>query len=406
MLITLFIIFICYLVPIGMAFTPKIFGDISLIWIVFYLLVLVFIIQYAIKSDIKFFNKWILILIVYSLIVFASVSWTNHYFYDLHTIERLFARFIAPLVIAIIALYLFRQKENVHMYIKYLMIAAFILSLTGICQMFFGGATADEEFRSSATFMNPNGLAIFLVLTIPSIIYGIEKKIMPKSFGWMVIASVIAGIICTVSRKGIITMAIAFLIYYILKKQFKRVALLGVVFAFLVVIVSGYTIIAQRFTQEQLHRQFEGKANMTFTGLKMFKKHPIIGLGYEGYYENFGKYFPHSGIKKYDAHNIFITALANYGVLGFIPFMAIFCHPLILSARTLRRSDIGHNEEHSKDMAVICISSILPFMISGYFAGGLFRDWSIIFILYTQITLVLSAKNYSNFKSNGAKQST
>jgi O-antigen ligase len=389
----------------GMAFIPKIFGDISLIWIVFYLLVLVFIIQYAINSDIKFFNKWILILIVYSLIVFASVSWTNHYFYDLHTIERFFARFIAPLVIAIIALYLFRQKENVHIYIKYLMIAAFILSLTGICQMFFGGATVDEEFRSSAMFMNPNGLAIFLVLTIPSIIYGIEKKIMPKSFGWIVIASVIAGIICTVSRKGIITMLIAFLIYYILKKQFKKVVLLGVVFAFLVVIVSGYSIITQRFTQEQLHRHFEGKANMAITGLKMFKKHPIIGLGYEGYYENFGKYFPNLGRKKYDAHNIYIAELANRGLLGFIPFISIFLYPLIISAKTLRQKNTMVDVKYPKDMAVICISSIIPFMMSAYFAGGLFRLWSISFILYTQITLVLSAENYSNFKSNEAKQS-
>ena len=56
------------------------------------------------------------------------------------------------------------------------------------------------------------------------------------------------------------------------------------------------------------------------------------------------------------------------------------------------------NKEHSRDMAVICISSVVPFMLSAYFAGGLFAQWPLIFILYTNIALVLAAKNWQSFK--------
>lgn len=389
MLIRLFILFICYLPIVGLIF-PRISGiDIRSIWLLFYLLILVFMIYFAIRPNVKFLNKWALILGIYFFVVVVSVTWSN-YSYDISTLKGLFTTVFVPIAIAMVAMYLFEDTDKIRPYIKHIIIASFVLSLISICQMLLGHAAADEELRSAATLGNANGLAIFLVLTIPCLIYGTEKNIVPKVFGWIVIVSVIGGVICTVSRKGIVTMAIAFFLYYILKKQFKKVALLGIGLAFLAVTLSGYAVISHRFTQEVLQYNIKGKANMAYAGYKMFKTSPIIGLGYRGYYENFGKYFPHSRVKKYDAHNMFITALANYGLLGFIPFISIFLYPLIVSARILCQNSI--NKEHSRDMAVICISSILPFMISGYFAGGIFYGPVIVSLLYTHTDFVLSSE--------------
>ena len=392
MLIRLFILFVCYLPIVGLIF-PRISGiDIRSIWLLFYLLILIFMIYcFAIRPNFKFLNTWTLILGFYFLVVFVSVTWSN-YSYDIPTLKGLFTTVFVPIAIAMVAMYLFEDTDKVRLYIKHIIIASFILSLISICQMFFGVATPDEELRSAATLGNPNGLAIFLVLTIPCLIYGTEKNIVPKVFGWIVIASVIGGVICTVSRKGIVTMIIVFSLYYSFKKQFKKMVVLGVSFAVIVIILSGYAVISQRFTMEKLQYNIKGKANMAYAGWEMFKENPAIGLGYRGYYENFGKYFPHSWVRKYDAHNIFITALANYGLLGFIPFMGIFIYPLVVSARILRQNSTMVNKEHSKDMAVICVSCILPFMISGYFAGGLFYGPVIVSLLYTHTAFVLSSE--------------
>jgi len=128
---------------------------------------------------------------------------------------------------------------------------------------------------------------------------------------------------------------------------------------------------------------------MTAAGWKMFQTSPIIGLGYKGYYDNYGNYFPLAKKEKYDAHNIFISALSNYGVLGFIFFMGIFLYPLFTASKIFG-TQIPN--KFLKDMAVVCSSSIIPFMISGWFAGGVFYAsvfTSLLFsntvLMYTQI---------------------
>jgi hypothetical protein len=371
-----------------MPFVPKFLGEISLIWAVFYLLVLVFIVQASVRPGIKLMNAWTVILAFYLLVVLVSVSWANHYSYNLYTLERIYARFLAPLIIATISLNLFTMEDKVQTYIKNLMAAAFILSLIGIVQTLIHGPTNNEEFRAGAgTLENPNALAIFLVVAIPCILHALEKRIVPRILAWPAMICTIAGIICTVSRKGITTMAIVFILYFSLKKQFRKLALSVLVGVVLAVSLSSTSLISQRFTAKSINTNLRQKVIMASAGWQMFKEHPLIGMGYNGYYENFSRYLPNLGRKKYDAHNIYITELANRGLLGFIPFVSIFLYPLIVSIRRLHRSSPGHQ----KDMAVISIVSILPFMVSGFFAGGLFWAWFTIFVLYTHISFVFSA---------------
>lgn len=384
-----YIMFVCY-APILAVFFPNILGVINSEWLLFYLLLIAFMINIILKKKFSLGGKWILTLFAYTVVVFMSITWADNYSYDLYTLQRIFARVVSPLIIAFMAMNIFENKDNVYRYMKHIIIASLVLSLICIYQMTLGGGFADEKFRATATFMNPNGLAIFLVLTIPCLIYGMEKQFIPKKIGLLVAASVMGGVICTVSRKGIGTMILVFFLYCILKKQFKNLIVLGIICSVLLVCLSGYQVISHRFTQKEVHRHFEGKANMAYSGVKMFIKNPIIGLGYRGYYENFGKYVPHSVVKKCSAHNVFVTALADYGLFGFIPFMGIFIYPLVVAVKILRRKDTGINDQYLNNMAIICIISLIPFMISAYFAGGLFYRYEILFLLYTNISFSLS----------------
>jgi O-antigen ligase len=360
------------------------------------MLVLLFSINQAIsKKPIVPVNLWIGIITFFCIIEVSSVSWSVYYSYDIKTIERLFAQYIAPVVVTSIALNLFNSEKKYHEAIKYLLVSALFLAGLAVSQVFFSFQTlfspenVYETYRASATFRNANALAVFLVLTIPHMLYGISREVISKKIGWTSIAIIFVGIICTVSRKGIITAWIVLFLYFILKKDFKKIVRLGLATAVAIMIFSGYTLFSQRFTADKMETQVIGKHAMVMAGVDMFLKNPIIGSGYQGYSENFGKYFRRydfSDPKKFDSHNIFITVLVNYGLLGFFSFMWIFLYPLFISFRTLKRDSL----KYSKEVSTLCIVSIVPFIMNGFYSGGLLDFWPIMMMFYTNVVLLFS----------------
>jgi len=395
----LFVLLVCYL-PIVEKFLPGTdFGsgipDLGPVRICSYLLIVALMVDFALGRRIKVFYKWILILMSYSIIVFASVSWSN-YSYNSTTLPYLFDRVITPMIIAIIALNLFQNTTARNLYLKNILIASSVLALISIVQLILGGTMVLGEIRSAATFSNPNSLAIFLVLCIPCIIYASEKRMIPETIGWLIIALVAGGIVCTVSRKGMATAVLAVFIFYFLKKRFKKIMVFTICLLPLAIGIAGYQVVSDRFSSEVMEKNITGRTEMVLAGLDMFAKHPFFGLGYKGYYENFSKYFPYSNQEKYDAHNMYVTALTDQGMLGFIPFLVVFLYPLYVSSGIVRSDDKKLLNPELKDMAVICISSIIPFMLSGLFAGGLFYQHVVLFVLYANISMVLCCTKKSN----------
>ena len=285
---------------------------------------------------------------------------------------------------------LFQNEDNAKTYTRHITVAALILSLISILQMALAIMQGGTEFRTTGTLTNPNELAIILVLTIPCILYGKEIRIFPRVVEWVVLISVITGIICTVSRKGTITMMICFCLYSLLKKRYRNFFIAVISFIFIITGMFSLPIIAQRYEEEQLSVAFEEKWSYTLGGIKMFEENPIIGLGYNGYRDHFNEYFPFHKRKRYDAHNIFITALANYGLLGFLAFLYLFFHPLFISFKTWFRHGNTEKYLYATDMAIICMLSIIPFMISGWFAGGLFYKPIVVSLLYSNIALSMA----------------
>jgi O-antigen ligase len=120
-------------------------------------------------------------------------------------------------------------------------------------------------------------------------------------------------------------------------------------------------------------------------------------LGYKGYYENYGDYIGEYG-KKYDPHNIFVSALTDYGLVGFTLFMGIFLYPLLYSLKIILKERKEEGDNSLFDMAVICITSVIPLMLNGFFSGRLFFKPVILFILYTQISFVFQTGYLKSLK--------
>ena len=393
MVLIIFIVLVCY-VSIFNDFLPKTrFGsgipDIDAFRALSYLLVIGSTSHWAIKKDIRFFNRWLITLLAFYIIVFASVAWSN-FNYSAAILRQLFDTTFITFFIALVALNLFKKENNARLYIKNIIFTAFVLSIISVLQVVLGFLQGEIAMRATGTFTNPNKLAILLVLTIPCLLYAKEKFFIPKLFWWITTISVITGVIVTASRKGIITMFICFCLYSFLKKKYKQLAYILIAFIFLGVGISGFSMVSDRFEQTFFSKSLHAKWELTYAGLQMFAESPLYGLGFEVYREHYADYFPDRHRKKYSAHNMFITAAANFGVIGFIPFLSLFFIPLFASYKTIRNKN-KNNNEHSSDMAIICIASIIPFMINGWFADIFFSTINIS-LLFSNISLFLTVK--------------
>lgn len=392
----LLITLVCYM-PIlesilpGTNFGPGI-PDIGPVLLCTYLLMLAFTVQVAATRTVTLGNRWIAILAVFCLIVIASVSWSRYSFSGV-IVQEIFGNVLTPLFVTIVAINVFQERKNARFYVKHIIISAFILSLLSTIQMTGGllaGQHSIEALRSAGTLGNPNLLAIFLVLTIPCMLYALDTNLLSRQLLVIFLIFAVAGVLTTVSRKGIFTLMLSFLIFDLIRKRYRRIAITFILFSILAITFSQWSLFMERFGRDTVQGDVEGKWAMTVAGGKMFFRSPIRGFGYKGYYENFGAYFPESWKKKYDAHNIFITSLANYGLIGFIPFLSLFLYPLFSALHVLRGTTGLATSEHLRHMAVICVVSVIPYMLSGWFAGGLTYEPVISSLLYTNLALFLA----------------
>ncbi|MFX0199573.1 MAG: O-antigen ligase family protein [Candidatus Hodarchaeota archaeon] len=395
MLVWIYIILICYM-PLLDSFLPRTsFGpgipDLSFSRVFSYITILAFILQCCITSSIKINIKWIGLLLLFSMIEIASITWSPLRL-NLSIIQSFFDIIFIPFCIALVAMNVFDEQKNTNKFIHHIVLVGAILGMVSMFQFIRSVLAGMQAVRTTGTFENPNALAIFLVLIIPAALLGIEKGTIEKKIGLISLASIFSGIICTVSRKGLFTAALTICIYLWLKKRYKILVLVAIFIGGFAVFSSSIGHISQRFEADSLESAIDTKWNMVIAGLNMFKDSPIIGLGYEGYFENFSKYMPNPRYDKFDAHNIFITVLANYGILGTIPFLWLFLYPLSVSIKVLRRIKPGHPMAYLRDNAIFCIASVIPFLINGWFAGGLLRNTITISLLYSNIAVMVAVR--------------
>lgn len=387
--VTYLLIILLFYINLIESIFPRIMGTITMRWPVFYVMSLGFVLFWSVQSKKIIFDRWLGLVILFCLVVFLSISWSPHYSYDLDIIIRFMARYVAPAAIAIITANLISTEKHIGIYVSHFVIVSVILSIIAIVQsIFFPSSSVDTEegFRASATLGNPNILAMFLVLSVPSVLFCIDRKQLSQRLGYAILCCIGMGILGTASRKGIATFFLCVFLYYLLKFQWKKLATLFALAVLLAGIIFATASISPRFSDRILQREFKQKTNLAKTGLSMFTTSPLIGLGYQGYYENYGRYTKNIETKKYDAHNMYVTVLVDQGIIGFVPFFCIFICPLIRSINTWK-----NNKGIASDMAIVCITTIAPFMINGFYAGGAFITQSIMFVFFAQVSLCLNA---------------
>jgi len=384
----LFSSFVCYSTLVNMVF-PKVFGDISLAWLLFYLVLLVFIFRCLAQQKFKLGTAYFPVLFLYCLVVAASIFWTPYYGYDLFTLKRLFARLFVPAVVAVMAFNILEDARSRHQFIGHLLIAGCLFSLVAIYQQIFGGAALDEDrMRAAATFENPNGLAIYLVMTVSVALYSFKNEVFSKKILLLGLVVLVLGILCTGSRKGVITAGLTFFLFFWIFKKYNLLFIFSLLFVVFCTLFITYTNLSTRFSTDRMEYELSARFTVVPLGFRMLADHPLLGLGYDGFADNLQKYVPRAEEAR-KPHNEYIDHLVSYGLVGACPFFLLFLYPLGVFFKRLYCVDRQPEYAIQQDFAGVGVTAIIPFMISIWFAGGLFSYWPVMMVYFSLVTMAL-----------------
>lgn len=399
MLLFLYIMLVCYFPLIGnflpiisiVPGVPLIRLDRAILLIFFMTFPIIVSVRIAVDS-LK--NYWIISAILFALYVMLSVLWSDRTYTPV-TIRFIFDSLFVPVIIGMIGLSLFRIEQSFTILLINYVVICLVLSMISCYQSLFPPQavvrTLDElelsGIRASGTLGNPNLLAIFLVLGIPSALYLKDRRCFGNKAISIILAVIVAGLGATMSRKGALSAILSPVIYlFFTKRRRKAFIALCIGGGLLAVVFISTSWFSKRISADAIQNQLAGRVTMASIGLKMFYQSPIIGKGFGGYQDNFLKYNRDSD-KAYSAHNIYAEALADYGLIGFSLLAACFLLPLHRATVLFRKSHIATTDpEHSRGNGALLLAVIIPVMFFSYFAGSFLYEPRFFSVLYAYIS--------------------
>lgn len=219
-------------------------------------------------------------------------------------------------------------------------ISGFLVALYGLGQHYGGIPIAPkikleipQMDRIMSTFGNPIFFAVFLVATIPMVLYAAltERKTWLKWLLWLIWLVLLVALFYTKTRAAWIACAVSILLFSFLNLKSTKLKL-GFVIAF------GIGSIIFVTTTSQVWSRFQEHPLIWRDTLNMWLHHPVKGVGLGTFHLYFPKYasdelrkiFPQNQFIVNDTHNEYLQILAESGIIGF----GIFVWLLITFYRT------------------------------------------------------------------------
>ncbi|CAH2031395.1 O-antigen ligase family protein [Trichlorobacter ammonificans] len=226
------------------------------------------------------------------------------------------------------------------------------LAVWGIDQHFRGNERL--EGLGGSAWGDSNGVAATFILFLPAalaLVFTAENR---KQFwsGLGIAALMVALIICTKSRSGLIGLAVALAMFGYYSRNMFRIARIAVI---LMVVALPFA------TQQYLERMntmtgeggFEQSARdrmaMWQAGLLIFADNPLVGTGfltfpeakmrYQDHFQHLDEEFRASLFRvenKKVTHNTYIQLLADTGLLGALPFCLLVAGGIVLGLKARR----------------------------------------------------------------------
>ena len=125
----------------------------------------------------------------------------------------------------------------------------------------------------------------------------------------------------------------------VLKYVFLGGIVLSVIFILANTLMPQMLVTIGRFIGGTEGTDFTGnRLNMWSLAINLFKEHPILGIGWNGYREAYESAWYHGSLDQtLDTHNVYLQLLCETGIVGFVVFMTLFISSLVSICKTLRK---------------------------------------------------------------------
>lgn len=296
---------------------------------------------------------------------------------------------IAKLVLMVLLiLNLVKDEERLDQFVTsiivftgYIAVYSIVLYLSGKAMIY---QNEIERGMTTGIFGDPNDLAAMIVgglaLTIQRIV---DRKGFAARFGYLLVLGVmLAAVMLTHSRGGLLALILVMGMFLLLSLRNKAVAigLAGMAALGLLILARG------RMTD---FSSGEESANMRFwfwdNGFQMLMQNPLLGIGYGMFPDNNGGY---------TAHNTFVLAFGELGLIGYFFFIGAiyFCFRSWAPA-WMPLPEAVDPEEQQKDearKARILLATRLSFL--GFLAAGFWLSRTYVPVLYVLMSLPIAAQ--------------
>ncbi|MFM6928163.1 MAG: O-antigen ligase family protein [Bdellovibrio sp.] len=248
--------------------------------------------------------------------------------------------------------------------------------------------------RLRGTFTNTNFLAhayISTLLLLSSVCgcFIVRKQKISIALTGLASLALLAALILTFTRSVWIALIVGIpLALFLINKKAAVTALLGIMLAFTAIYASDFGGTRSRIEQSLTPEKTYDAVRLALwrTNFKIFKDHPLIGVGYMNNKRDIVKYYQlyqePDARHSYDthAHNEILSFLAGTGVIGTALYLALFVAFFILGIKTLRT--VSPAEPIQRGLLIGAIAIQPSFLVAGLadnnFEIHVARNWLVI----------------------------
>lgn len=288
------------------------------------------------------------------------------------------------LVLFIVIFYLIIKKILVFNTSNIFIYSGFSLALLGILQFIFIpdlrflriSGWDPHFFRAVSTFLDPNFLGGFLVLSLLSLYY---TEIEGKKIKLSLLILVYFCLALTFSRSSYLFFFVSFFTLGILTKSAKII--LSSILLSIVLLATFYIYEISIATPRNIDRNESAQSRLdTWTqGINLFLKHPLFGVGFNSYKYALEKYnladkvqINTRGSASNDSSLLFV--LSTTGILGFGLFFSFIISTLHISGIKNRKDKSGQ----------IIFCGLISLLVNSFFVNSLFYPailtWLILYV--------------------------
>lgn len=328
-------------------------------------------------------QKWLLILIAYSVLETPLVQWPGSVI-----------QFGIPDLIKAVAFYYFtkafiRTEKDLKQFVLVFILCQLWRIMEPLYLHLTTGYWGDEAYEAGGTFLsrlsgapndvvNPNGLA-FVVCTVFPFIYFLGRlSRVRRILFWSVAPLCLYALTLTGSRSGLVGLGVVLVAIFVKSTTRTRVLMLSAGFA---VAVVGFSALSPDMKDRYLslvglgHKN-EATVELRITGIQkdidVFLRRPIFGYGLGTSREanfNFGWHDQPS-------HNIYVETGQELGIIGlviFMGFMAAIFRGYLNLRRSMRDIDVSPVLRNTVDALQAWLAMVFVFSFASY--GLLGYDW-------------------------------